>query len=233
MHPLIRIVFFLVLVIGLAYAGPLLVMVTAAALAAAMLVQREWWVALRGMLRRIRWLMLTIFLIYLWMTPGAPLLEEWNAAWMPSREGVLQGGLRILSLLAVVMAVTVLLAVTTRRQLCAALYQLVTPLRVLGLSRERFALRMLLVLETLPRIERELGPLLAASKPAAEAMGAARVNYSAALQRIAERMGALVQRIHAEAEQEPLRTLSLELLPAPLWYEWLPPLGLAAVLWWL
>ena len=109
------------------------------------------------MLRRMRWFLLSILFVYAWLTPGIPVFgEAFDSAWQPSVEGLGQGGQRLLALVLIIAAVHWLLLVTTREQLVAALYWLATPLPLLGLSRERFALRLALVLSRVVDVQKQV-----------------------------------------------------------------------------
>lgn len=213
MHPLIRMVSFLVFAAGAAYASPGVLAVVTAAIMLAYLLHRQWLPPAWQMLRRLRWLFLSILVIYALLTPGVPLLSL-EGGWVPTVAGLRQGGIRILALVLVVLTVNILLRVTGRRELCAAIYQFVTPLSWLGLSRDRLAVRMILVLETLPGIERQLRGLQAALSPARSRWRGTAAVAATAFRRIVD-----------QAEHEPCRTIEFSLLSPPPWYQWLlPPL---------
>ncbi len=101
---------------------------------------------------RMRWLLLSIFILYGWWTPGTPLLPLWEP-FSPSREGVQHGILRLLVLLAIATAVHWLMNTCERGRLLAAILALTTPLQRLGFPHERFAIRLLLTLEAVPRVQ--------------------------------------------------------------------------------
>jgi len=71
---------------------------------------------LARMLKRLRWLLLAIFLVYGWWTPGISL---WPAAGAlsPTIEGLYLGMLRVLALIAIIAAVHLLLQSTPREAL--------------------------------------------------------------------------------------------------------------------
>jgi energy-coupling factor transport system permease protein len=97
------------------------------------------------LLRRTRWIMLSLLLIYAWSTPGQ---AAWPSlgAFSPTREGLLDGSLQLLRLLAALGALAVLLDRLHRQQLIAGLYTLFALLRLIGLSPERAAVRLALTL---------------------------------------------------------------------------------------
>lgn len=109
---------------------------------AAVLASRHKFVQL---LRRTRWIMLSLLLIYAYSTPGQPLLERLGM-FSPSREGLDDGVLQLIRLAAALAGLAILLQRLHRQQLIAGLYTLLAPLRLLGLSRERVAVRLALTL---------------------------------------------------------------------------------------
>lgn len=97
------------------------------------------------LLRRTRWIMLSLLAIYAFSTPGEALLPQAGAL-SPTREGVMDGAQQLLRLLAAVGALAILLDRLHRQQLISGLYTLFGPLRLLGLSPERAAVRLALTL---------------------------------------------------------------------------------------
>jgi energy-coupling factor transporter transmembrane protein EcfT len=97
------------------------------------------------LLRRTRWIMLSLLLIYAYSTPGQPLLDTLGM-FSPSREGLSDGVLQLTRLLAALAGLAILLDRLHRQQLIAGLYTLFAPLRLIGVSRERVAVRLALTL---------------------------------------------------------------------------------------
>lgn len=100
---------------------------------------------LMQLLRRTRWIMLSLFLIYAYGTPGQNLIEALGM-FSPSRQGLGDGILQLIRLLAALAGLAVLLDRLHRQQLIAGLYTLFVPLQLIGLSRERVAVRLALTL---------------------------------------------------------------------------------------
>ena len=152
LHPLIRVVLLLVFIGAMALASPMLllagtVLLVCLYLFAGTTVLRS----LPRMLLRLRWLLLAIFIVYGWWTPGTMLLPAIGGL-SPSLAGLQAGLLRITALLLIVSAVNLLLQTLERGQLLAALY-LLTGSLLSKPARERFAVRMLLTLEAVPRVQ--------------------------------------------------------------------------------
>ena len=97
------------------------------------------------LLRRTRWIMLSLLLIYAYSTPGQPLSDALGI-FSPSREGLVDGVLQLARLLAALAGLAILLDRLHRLQLIAGLYTLFAPLQWMGLSRERLAVRLALTL---------------------------------------------------------------------------------------
>lgn len=97
------------------------------------------------LLRRTRWVMLSLLLIYSWSTPGQPLWPQLDT-FSPTHEGMADGLIQLLRLLAALGGLAILIDRLHRQQLIAGLYTLFMPLRLFGLSRERAAVRLALTL---------------------------------------------------------------------------------------
>jgi len=97
------------------------------------------------LVRRTRWIMLSLLLIYAYSTPGRALLDAFGTL-SPTREGLADGALQLTRLLAALAGLAILLERLHRQRLIAGLYTLFAPLQWLGLSRERFAVRLALTL---------------------------------------------------------------------------------------
>lgn len=100
---------------------------------------------LMQLLRRTRWIMLSLLLVYAYSTPGQPLLDALGM-FSPSREGLSDGVLQLTRLLAALAGLAILLDRLHRQQLIAGLYTLFAPLQLIGVSRERVAVRLALTL---------------------------------------------------------------------------------------
>jgi energy-coupling factor transporter transmembrane protein EcfT len=98
------------------------------------------------LLRRTRWIMLSLLLVYAYSTPGQPMLDSLGM-FSPSREGLADGVLQLTRLLAALAGLAILLDRLHRQQLIAGLYTLFAPLRLIGVSRERVAVRLALTLQ--------------------------------------------------------------------------------------
>lgn len=97
------------------------------------------------LLRRTCWIMLSLLLIYAYTTPGEA-VWTWLAQFSPTYEGLLDGLLQLCRLSFALAGLTILLSLLSQQQLISGLYTLAYPLRYVGLSRERVAVRLALTL---------------------------------------------------------------------------------------
>lgn len=97
------------------------------------------------LLRRTRWVLFSLLMIYAYVTPGHALIETLGL-YSPTREGLMAGAIQLLRLLAALGGLALLLDRLHRQQLIAGLYVLLAPLSLLRVSRERVAVRLALTL---------------------------------------------------------------------------------------
>jgi energy-coupling factor transport system permease protein len=125
------------------------------------------------MLRRARWLLLSLLLVYAFATPGSllfPLLGKLS----PTLEGLHGGALQAWHLSLLLLALALLLHLCPRESLLSGLYVLMRPFRVIGLNPERVAVRLWLTLhyaqqQTRQRMQAWRDELRAALDPAPDA----------------------------------------------------------------
>jgi len=97
---------------------------------------------LRLLLRRSRWLLLTMLVMFGWLTPGTPLPIIPGA----SQEGLLLAADNIARLLIALSTVALLLKALPPSALVAGMRSLLAPLALLKISRDRIAVRLALTL---------------------------------------------------------------------------------------
>jgi len=145
LHPGIKLFAYLLFAINLVWGAsvPLLLLSSLLLLLLVHFCAIQWRLLWRS-LSRLRWLFLSILILYSWMQPSGLVHDSW--AWVTG----LLAGLQYCSILILLVAsVVVLLETTPLPQLVEAIYWLVKPLSLLGLKRDKLALRLALVIETL------------------------------------------------------------------------------------
>ncbi len=143
MHPFVKIACFFFLLLLLQYLSPssIAVLCGLVCLLAAVLNLPHF----SQLIKRMRWLFLSLLLVYAFATPGEYLaFLPLNVA--PSFEGLHLGLMQIAKLLIAVASLSALFASASKSQLMAGLWTLLSPLRLVGLNVERFTVRMLLTL---------------------------------------------------------------------------------------
>jgi energy-coupling factor transport system permease protein len=97
---------------------------------------------LRLLLRRSRWLLLTMLLMFGWLTPGTPVLLIPGA----TQEGLLFAVDNLARLLVALSTVALILKALSPPELVAGIRSLLAPLALLNISRDRIAVRLALTL---------------------------------------------------------------------------------------
>lgn len=216
-HPVILIVCFLVFVALLAFPEP------PTLLFSSLLVVFLYWInggsylaSALVMLRRMRWFLCSILIVYCWFTPGEPIFQ-WPeiAAWLPTDEGLLSGAQRVLALVLVIAGVNLLLKQLSRAQLLAAIYLLSKPLQPFGIKAETVALRMVLVIDTVA----EAQVLMSSSLPARNETPRKLAFFGVLAARI---FGSVIERAENMAPHE----ISLPVVEKPPLVQWFLPLVL-------
>jgi len=220
-HPVLRIVSFIIFSLFLALGNP--GQLIAAALAVILLFAttgRESFTGAWPILRRMRWFLLSILVIYAWMTPGPALLPGFaDSVWLPTTTGLINGDERLLALALIVAAVHWLLFVTPRNQLISALYWLALPLQLVGVSRQRFAVRIALILSRVIEVQELVGQQVKQSKVSrGDIRGYADVSAG------------LVEEVIRRGEQAPCEEVEIDVADRPAAWQWVWPLLLTAIL---
>ncbi len=141
MHPSCALIVWLAAVLALPALGPagLLALAVLLSLSAGLC---PWW----KLLRRARWLLLTLWLILAYNVPGEALAD---LSWTPTYEGIAAANLHALRLMVMLGCLAWLFRRLGRDGLISALWGLLSPCRVIGLDTERLVVRLSLVLDQL------------------------------------------------------------------------------------
>lgn len=215
MHPVIRIVCYLILALFLARANAAQLLFSALGLALLLLVTRppQFVRRLGRALYRLKWLFLSIMVLYLWLTPGEmPAAGTVGAGLSGLRMGLMRVAVLVMLIWNVLFAISGL----SREQLLGAIYYLLQPLRILQMPVERFALRLALTLQAVAELQVQ-------PAPAPRAQDAA-----PAWQRISSRINDRFDLVRRRAEGAALEPQALPAVMHPPRWQWSCPLALAA-----
>ncbi|MDH5230003.1 MAG: energy-coupling factor transporter transmembrane protein EcfT [Gammaproteobacteria bacterium] len=159
-------------------------------------------------IKRMRFLLLSIAILFFWFTPGQLLWPPWHD-FSPSVEGLSLGSQRMLLLVFIGWLVYLLLLLTSRQQLVYGIYLSVYPAKFLGFQAEKFALRLLLTLEYFQ------APLLEKQTPTVSHPK----GFRQRLQIISDQLYGYFESAFNHQVEKPREIL---LQPTrPRWYEWL------------
>lgn len=95
-------------------------------------------------LPRLKWLLLSIVLIYGWTVPGQ---YVWLGGFSPTDMGLILGVDQVARILIVTSTLQVMLALMSRDEIFSAIFIFLTPFQVFNHMQTRFALRFALTLE--------------------------------------------------------------------------------------
>lgn len=143
MHPFVKILsFILIILLTNIVHGQLVWMICFLTCAVAV------WISGNDFLRatrRMRWLFISIFIIYAFGSPGE-YVQYFPNNLSPTFEGISLGLLQIAKLLTAISALMVLFGSCSKDQLLSALNHLLSPLEMLGFNTNRFIVRLVLTL---------------------------------------------------------------------------------------
>jgi len=215
MHPAIRIVNCLLLIMMLASGIPLAFFISLG-VTLLLLVWRYRQDGLPDLTAvwRLRWLFVSILILYILFPPVAGV--DWLAV-LPA--AFMEAGLRIGALIAIVMLVQTLFVVTERQHVIAGLLWLLKPLTAFGLPIERFTLRLMLVMEIVPQAQELL-----------KQQNTNENVHDGRMTRAGKRLTSAYARVIEAAEHESHDTIDVPVLSPPLLHEWLSPLLLAGLI---
>ncbi len=220
-HPVIRIFSFLVFAALISLVDLTgLVLAALAVVALYVLIDAGHFASAWAMMRRMRWFFLSIMVLFFWFTPGQPLGSSWltiDYGWLPTQQGVENGVLRVGALALIILAVNLLLRTSSREELFSAIHWMARPLSRVGVSHERLAVRMVLVMDSLAEVQDMVRHVMGSIR------GKART-----LRHIGHFSSEVFSRVTDRAEAAPCRTIELSRCSAPPAYQWLYPLLLGS-----
>lgn len=146
LHPAVSILCWLLYALTVEWARGFAVAGLAALTALVCVSQPDTRSAFLRLLKRSRWLFLSVAVVYAWTMPGVWICPQLGGL-SPSGEGLALGGERITRLSLLLAALALLLQKVSRDDLVYGLYMLAWPFVKLGFDRRAFAVRLALALE--------------------------------------------------------------------------------------
>ncbi|MDH5179532.1 MAG: energy-coupling factor transporter transmembrane protein EcfT [Gammaproteobacteria bacterium] len=217
MHPVIRVSLFLVFALFISRSDlPRLLIGSLFLLPILILGKAFDWHALYRAVSRIRWFLLSILVLYGWLTPGPPLF---GTVWFdgPSLQGLHAGLYQVMSLILMITALVAMIGKLSRETLLGAVYWWSYPLQWLGISREVLVLRLIMVMERVERLQQDISRISTEKREASR------------LQRLAGITGEVFQLVDQNAQQEASKCVTIQkVLSPPLW-QWGYPCLLAGI----
>lgn len=207
-HPVIKIILTVVLsALACMHTTQSLIAVISLALAGYTITSLGYLKNAANMMYRLRWFFLSILIVYLWLTPGEPVFAV-QSVLAPSIDGLIMGASRLLSLLAVILVVNLMLTTTRAQELFPAISWLASPLSLLGISRERIAVRLVLTMQTIASAEQ-------LCRECQE-----KLRGRSFYQKAATALGEITDQIQIKANQSALQELQIEDPGPPPVYQW-------------
>ncbi len=143
MHPSSALLISLIAIVVIQFLGLAgLALVFAALLLAVRNSAAGWW----RLLRRMRWLLLSVWLILAYGASGDAVLD---LAWMPTHEGAREATLHVARLILMLGCLAWLFSLLGNQGLLVALQSLLHPLSRFGMGSERLVVRLSLVMQNL------------------------------------------------------------------------------------
>lgn len=105
-------------------------------------------------LKRLKWLFLSIFLIYITLTPGKPVFTSFDG--LISYEGLYLGALRVCALVILILAVNLFIQVKQQTELSSAIVWLLKPLKYFSFPVDRLAVRIALTFKYVDELQNTL-----------------------------------------------------------------------------
>lgn len=235
MHPVIRIVSFLILAGFVAFGGLYELALGFVIVLSVVLFKRLQSIELTmRILRRMRWLFLSILIVYLWFTPGEPIIPS-TADYIPTVEGLKTGLLRVFSLVLIIFAVNYFISTIARNRLVEAIVWLLYPLNWIGIDSSQLALRIALTLELIPRVQQIVLDLkqhhLDANKEQLRQSGVSTSLVFSRITMVSYLLELLFERIVDEALKMPSEKIEVGTMQSPPIVQWSVPVLLSGLFW--
>lgn len=165
--------------------------------------------AIWPLLKRLRWLFLSLFILHLGFSPGEATDPHSNVLFFALE--------RTLALIIIVLLAHILVITTPIHDMIAALQWWLAPLQWLGLSSDRLLVRIALILDTVNQVHD-----LYDEQPLTVTVPHNVIDryLLTPIQRLSDRVAHLFVQVLARAESVPLQTLEIPSSQSPPWWQW-------------
>lgn len=170
---------------------------------------------------RLRWLFLSILVIYGWFSSGDLLFPDWQTL-SPYKQGIEHGFIRIIALVILILSLTQLVLQLSRNDLLGSISWYCYPLKWIGIPEQRVIARLILTIDAVQELENKW-----------KEYKQLEINSHSKLQQIYQRVLQLFDDVVTTAEHSETRIISVSLLTTPAWYQWFIPLSLGLVFWFI
>lgn len=224
MHPGIKIVNLILFSIFLTQGNWLTLLIMGALLLPFYLSIKNIWQSALQMLVRLKWLFLSILLIYYFYTPN--LSHSSSFVFTAELERLMPGLFRISILLTILFSVNLFLKSTTKEEILAALMWLFFPLAKININIERISLRAILTIEYIEQLSERLKSYKEQQRMILDKddMDSFLLKKKKAFLHLIKHSGIILQETLKEAESTSGKLYSIELLSPPALIQFLFPL---------
>ncbi len=220
MHPAIKIISLIILSLFLTQGNWLTLLLTGAVVLPFYIIRPSLWISARTMIWRLKWLFLSILLIYIFFTPKiSASISQLN----PYLYLLLPGLFRILVLITLILAVNLFIKTTTKNEILTALLWILSPLKRIKIDIERFILRAVLTIEYLEKLNQKLTEMKAQIKPEIQS-GSWVDKKRRAFYHLVTGSTAALRELFAEVSSSTPKEYFIDENDPPGWFQWIIPL---------
>ena len=222
MHPFIKVLSLLVVISMLVSLNPERVILISVGLFSFLILKgRAYWQHIWQLCWRMKWLWISLLVLYGWFVPGSPMFitDLIPLALIPSQDGLTTGLLRALVLLNIISAVVLIMKSTSQEALIVSIMWLIYPFKMLKVDTGLFAARLVLTMDRVTDTEAEIRQSLKENE-----------KTTPIVQRGIDAVASLLLRVEQHATTHSSVGVSLPRIETPSVIQWLIPLVLFVVL---
>lgn len=222
MHPVIKIISLIILSVYSTQGGWSTLFLTGAIVLPFYVYQPGLWKPASSMVWRLKWLFLSILLIYVFFTPK---VSASLTPFSPYVYLLLPGLFRILVLINLILAVNLLIKTTTKEEILTSLLWIFSPLRLIHINLERFLLRAVLTIEYIELLNQKLSAMKARTKSQVQSAHFFKRKRSAFFQLVGS-ANLVLHDLFAEVSKSTEKEYLIAIIEQPGLRQWSIPFGL-------